>query len=68
MPEQPSNWGKYVGLGLEMAVGVVLGIVVGQWLDRKYNWAPWGTLGCAMLGISAGMYMLIREGLRMNKD
>ena len=41
---------------------------VGHWLDLKYHWTPWGVLIGASLGLASGMYMLIRDALRMNKD
>jgi ATP synthase protein I len=62
------NWGKFLGLGLEMAVGVGLGYVVGAWLDKKYGWAPKGVLVGTMLGLAGGMYLLIKEALRLNAD
>ena len=62
------NWGRYAGIGLQMLVGVGLGVVVGRWLDRKYGWEPWGMFVCTMLGLAAGMYLLIKDAIRMNKD
>ena len=62
-----SNWGRAAGLGLQVCVGVVLGVVVGQWLDRRYGWSSTGTIVGAMLGLAAGMYLLIKEALKMNK-
>lgn len=66
--EDESNWGRYLGLGLEMAVGVALGAVVGNWLDKRYGWSGRGTLVGALLGIAGGMYLLIKEAMRLNKD
>ena len=72
MPEKPSDadpgWGKHLGVGLQILVGVALGFVVGNWLDKKYGWTPWGALAGTMLGLAAGMYLLIKDAIRLNKD
>jgi ATP synthase protein I len=69
MPDQnDQNWGRYLGLGLEMAVGVGLGVLVGQWLDKRYGWSPWGMVVGASLGLVGGMYLLIKDAIRANKD
>lgn len=62
------NWGRFLGIGLEMAVGAILGYVVGAWLDRRYGWNGKGVLVCVMVGVAAGMYLLIKDAIRMNKD
>ena len=61
-------WGHFLGLGLQTAIGVGLGIIVGQWFDKRYGWNSWGTLVGAMLGMAAGLYLLIKEAIRVNKD
>src|SRR5205823_3862442 len=66
--DQDVNWGRYAGIGLQMLVGVGLGYVVGSWLDRKYGWAPWGVMVGSMLGLAGGMYLLIKDAIRINKD
>ena len=71
--ERPENddkggWGRHLSVGLEMLVGVVLGVVVGQWLDRRFGLAPWGTVVGVMLGVAGGMYLLIKQGIAANKD
>jgi F0F1-type ATP synthase assembly protein I len=69
MPESDDqNWGRFLGIGLEMAVGVALGYFVGSWLDRRYGWNNYGTLGGVMIGLAAGMYLLIKDAMRINKD
>lgn len=69
MPKpEDTNWGKFAGIGLQMAVGVGLGIFIGGWLDQKYDWEPWGTTVGCLLGLAGGMYLMIKEALQMNKD
>jgi F0F1-type ATP synthase assembly protein I len=67
-PETDPGWGRHLGAGLQMLVGVLLGYFVGNWLDKKYGWAPWGVLFGVALGLAGGMYLLIKDALRMNKD
>jgi hypothetical protein len=55
-------------LGLEIAVGAGLGYVVGAWLDRRYGWGGYGALGGVMLGVAAGMYLLIKDAIQSNRD
>ncbi|WP_428939405.1 AtpZ/AtpI family protein [Fontivita pretiosa] len=62
------NWGRYVGIGLEIAVGVALGYVVGAFLDSRFGWTPWGVVVGTMLGLAGGLYLLIKEALRMNRQ
>ena len=65
--DDDTNWGKHLGLGLQVVVGVVLGLLAGQWLDRRYGWTPWGTMACAMLGLASGLYAAIKEAIKANK-
>jgi len=66
--DDEADWGRHLGTGLQMLVGVGLGFLLGNWLDKKYGWSPWGVMACTMLGLAAGMYLLIKDAIRMNKD
>lgn len=66
--DDSGNWGKYLGYGLQMLVGVLLGVIVGQWIDRKYGTDPWGVFAASMLGLASGMYLLIKDAIRINRD
>ena len=68
MPKDDSNWGALLGVGFEMAVGILAGVFVGLWIDRKFGWSPWGMVVCTLLGTAGGMYLLIRQGMRSMKD
>jgi F0F1-type ATP synthase assembly protein I len=62
------DWGKYLGYGLQMLVGVLLGLFGGRWVDDKLHTDPWGLLIGVTLGLASGMYLLIKDAIRMNKD
>jgi ATP synthase protein I len=63
-----SHWGGFLTAGLEVAVGIALGWLVGSFVDRKLGSAPWGLLIGILVGCAAGMYLLIKEAIKMNKD
>jgi F0F1-type ATP synthase assembly protein I len=69
MAEQgPPNWGRLMSLGMETAVGVALGVIVGTWVDHRYKTDPWGILIGSTLGLAGGIYLLVKEAIRANKN
>jgi len=66
--DDQANWGHYLGYGLQMLVGVLLGVFGGGWVDRKLHSEPWGLVSGVTLGLAAGMYLLIKDAIRINKD
>lgn len=44
----------------------VLGFV-GWKLDERYKFQPWGLLGGLLLGMCAGLYLMLRESKRLDK-
>jgi hypothetical protein len=61
------NWGYFLGVGLQICVGAGLGYAVGFWLGQRYGWKHAPVIGFA-IGFAGGMYLLIKDVLRMNKD
>ena len=59
--------GRYIVQGLEIAIGVYLGYLAGDWFDRRYHTAPWGLFVGVFIGFIAGMYSLIRVAIAQNK-
>ncbi|NUN10120.1 MAG: AtpZ/AtpI family protein [Ignavibacteriaceae bacterium] len=73
-PQQPQNktqifseLGPYLGLGVQLAATIIIMVYIGDWLDTKYNTSPRYTLICAIFGIFAGMYNLIKIVLGLEK-
>ena len=52
---------KYAGLGVQLAVSVLVFVFVGQWLDRKLGTGGLITVIAAFVGFGGTMYWLIRS-------
>ena len=63
-----TNWAKYTTLGFEMAGAIGLCAFLGWAADRHFHWTPWGVTVGSLVGVAAGMYVLLRQALQMNKD
>jgi len=56
---------KLSSLGLEMGIAVVIGLLVGSWLDRHFGTNPWLTLlflGFGMAAAGKAIARALRKG------
>jgi F0F1-type ATP synthase assembly protein I len=60
--DRPS-WLRFSGIGIEFAAAVAGFTMVGWWVDRHWNCRPWGLLIGVVLGLTGGMYNMIRQAL-----
>ena len=63
-PESGKQFKSYARIGSAatgVAVATVIGMLGGQWLDRKLSTGPYLTLLGLLLGVVAGFRSLIRE-------
>lgn len=60
--------GNALSMGIEIAVGVGLGLYAGLWLDKHFGWQPWASLIGSMLGLASALYLVIKQANQMNKD
>jgi len=64
-------WGvalSYSAVGLELAIGIVGGYLLGHWLDGRYGTTPYLMLTMLLLGTFAGFLSLYRTAMRINRD
>jgi F0F1-type ATP synthase assembly protein I len=52
---------RYTGLGVQLAVSLLVFVLVGQWADRKLGTGGILTIVAAFLGFGGTMYLLIRS-------
>jgi len=59
---------RYAGLGVQLAVTILVGVLLGQWVDRKAGTDGVFTMLGALLGFGGTLYSLIRELSKADKD
>ena len=52
---------RYAGLGVQLAVSLVVFALIGQWADRKLGTGGIITIAAVFLGFGGMMYSLIRS-------
>jgi F0F1-type ATP synthase assembly protein I len=57
-----------VSMGFELFGIVLVGVIVGGWLDEKYGWNRMGTLGLILLGFVGWFTHLIVALRALEKD
>lgn len=65
------NWKGLGGpgtLGLELVVGIALGLFGGNWLDKRFGTSPWFTLVGLTYGIAAGARAIYRALKKANRE
>lgn len=55
-------------MGLEVGLSVVVGFLIGTWLDKWLNSAPWFLIIFGIAGIIAGYRSMFRMVKRMKSD
>ena len=52
--------GPYLNLGWTFAASLAGGVLLGAWLDRKFQTRPWLLLAGSLLGMAAGFAAFFR--------
>jgi ATP synthase protein I len=59
---------RYAAIGSEFFSPIIVGPIVGHYLDLYFRTDPWLTFVMFLLGVMAGFYNLIREVRRFQKE
>ena len=60
--------GPYLNIGGVIAGCLLIGVLGGHWLDKKYGTEPWFLLGGSLLGITSGFYHFFKIVLNIGKS
>lgn len=71
MAEEKSNLNKFrrfAGVGVQMGVSIAGFAFLGSWLDEGSEGKPVWTITLSLLGVFIGLYLVIKEVIKMSKD
>jgi F0F1-type ATP synthase assembly protein I len=57
---------RLAGLGLQFAATVALFAWMGNALDHRMGWSPWGLVILSLLAVIGNLYLLIKETLKQD--
>ena len=67
--EKVNAFARFSSVGIQMAVIIVGFVLLGNYLDGYFNnKTPWLTIVLSLLGVFAGLYLVIKEVISLNKD
>jgi ATP synthase protein I len=58
----------YLGLGLQLAVSILVFLFLGRWVDGKLGTTPVFMIIGAFVGAAGGMISFIRVAMRLNEE
>jgi len=74
MTDKPTNstgssFTRFSSVGIQMGIIIALFTWLGTYLDEKYHTkTPWWTIGLSLFGVIAGLTLIIKEVINMNKN
>jgi F0F1-type ATP synthase assembly protein I len=59
---------RYASIGLELGISVVLGMLLGYWIDGKLQSSPWGLFCGLGLGMTAAVRSIARTLAALSEE
>jgi F0F1-type ATP synthase assembly protein I len=59
---------RFAGLGIQLAITIIAGVLVGRWVDRKAGTEGIFAIVGALVGFGGTLYFLIRDLSRQNRN
>lgn len=59
---------EYLGLGIQIAASMVMPLLLGVWLDRKFELTPWLTVIGAIFGIVSIFAIIFKIAYMANEN
>lgn len=61
------GYGQYIQFGIQIGVTMALPVLVGNWLDSRYDTGPWLMLAGVALGFISMLWTIVKTALELNE-
>ena len=70
IPNRPNlaEYGEYLGLGIQIAASLLVPLLAGIWLDKKFDFFPWLTVAGALFGIVSIFAIIFKIAWLANEE
>jgi F0F1-type ATP synthase assembly protein I len=62
-----TNYGQYIALGSHIAASMIVPVVIGIYVDKRWNLSPWGVIIGALLGFGSLISIVIKLAANTGK-
>ncbi|GAB4249927.1 MAG: hypothetical protein Kow0079_02840 [Vicingaceae bacterium] len=69
MPDNKRNpFLRFMGMGAQILAPILVGVFLGKYLDEYFGYNKLFKISLTLFGVFAGMYIVIKEVISINKD
>ncbi len=62
-----AKYGEYIALGTHIAASMIIPVVIGIYVDKKWNLSPWGVIIGALVGFGSMISIVIKLAAKTGK-
>jgi F0F1-type ATP synthase assembly protein I len=67
-PAKEVSAASFAGLGIQFAIGIVLFLYLGKWIDSRLGTSPAGLIGGVFIGAAASFYLVVKKVSALQKQ
>ncbi len=63
-----AKYGEFIALGIHIAASMIIPVVIGIYVDKRWDLSPWGVIVGALLGFGSLISIVIKLAVRTGKS
>ncbi len=63
-----AKYGQFIALGIHIAASMIIPVVIGIYVDKRWDLSPWGVIVGALLGFGSLISIVIKLAVQTGKS